>query len=48
VAQYLSPDIFDQWRLEALAMGFAGVASGPFVRSSYRADALCDAAHGAK
>jgi lipoic acid synthetase len=44
VADYLTPEAFAHWRREALAMGFAAVASGPFVRSSYRADALCDAA----
>lgn len=31
---------FDQWKREALAIGFERVASGPLVRSSYFADAL--------
>jgi lipoic acid synthetase len=44
VARYVTPQAFENWRREALAMGFAAVASGPFVRSSYQADALCDAA----
>ncbi len=44
VARYLTPEEFSHWRVEALAAGFAAVASDPFVRSSYRADALCEAA----
>jgi lipoyl synthase len=44
IARYLAPEVFEGWRREALAMGFAAVASGPFVRSSYRADTLCDSA----
>ncbi|HDI59322.1 MAG TPA: lipoyl synthase [Desulfobacteraceae bacterium] len=47
VARYLTPETFESWRREALAMGFAAVASGPFVRSSYRAEALCDDARSA-
>jgi lipoic acid synthetase len=43
VARYLAPEVFENWRREASAMGFAAVASGPFVRSSYQADTLCDA-----
>jgi lipoic acid synthetase len=46
VVRYLPPEVFESWHREALAMGFAAVASGPFVRSSYHADALCDAARG--
>jgi lipoyl synthase len=37
VMRYVSPEAFDRWREEALRMGFAEVASGPFVRSSYNA-----------
>jgi lipoyl synthase len=37
VARYASRDEFDQWREKALAMGFKSVASGPLVRSSYKA-----------
>ena len=38
VDRYLTPDEFDAWRDEALAMGFVSVASGPLVRSSFHAD----------
>lgn len=37
VAEYVSPDKFMMYRRKALEMGFRGVASGPLVRSSYRA-----------
>jgi lipoic acid synthetase len=37
VAEFVTPERFEQWRREALAMGFAAVAAGPLVRSSYRA-----------
>jgi len=37
VTRYVSPDEFDDWRDEGEAMGFRYVASGPLVRSSYRA-----------
>jgi len=40
VRRYVPPEEFDEWRREALAMGFSGVESGPFVRSSYRAGEL--------
>jgi len=40
VERYVTPEEFDAWRDEALARGFADVASGPFVRSSYRAHSL--------
>ena len=39
-ARFLPPEAFERWREIALALGFAAVASGPFVRSSYRAEAL--------
>lgn len=38
VVEYIHPDIFNEYREEALEMGFNYVASGPLVRSSYRAD----------
>jgi lipoyl synthase len=38
--RFIPPDEFDAWKIEALAMGFLQVASGPFVRSSYHAKAL--------
>jgi lipoic acid synthetase len=37
VARYYPPDEFDEIAAEARALGFAGVACGPFVRSSYHA-----------
>ncbi|KAF8528266.1 mitochondrial Lipoyl synthase [Gautieria morchelliformis] len=37
VARYVLPDEFDRWRLLAERMGFLYVASGPLVRSSYKA-----------
>lgn len=37
VEEYFTPDIFEGWRQWALDAGFAAVASGPLVRSSYRA-----------
>ena len=40
VARYVPPEAFENWRTFALNMGFAGVASGPFVRSSYQAKKL--------
>jgi len=40
VERYVTPEEFDAWRDEALARGFADVASGPFVRSSYNAHSL--------
>jgi lipoic acid synthetase len=38
VAEYLEPAQFDRYGAAARAMGFTGVFSGPFVRSSYLAD----------
>jgi lipoyl synthase len=38
VQRYVTPEQFDEYREEGLAMGFAQVASGPLVRSSYHAD----------
>ncbi len=40
VAAWVPPEAFAAWREEALALGFTAVASGPLVRSSYRAGAL--------
>ena len=40
VERFVSPEEFDQWREKALAMGFAGVAAAPLVRSSYHAKEL--------
>lgn len=40
VQRYVTPEEFDQWRDEALGIGFKYVASGPLVRSSYKAGEL--------
>ncbi|MBT3259324.1 MAG: lipoyl synthase [Deltaproteobacteria bacterium] len=37
VVEYVPPDIFLKWEKSAFEMGFQGVASGPFVRSSFHA-----------
>lgn len=37
IDRYVHPDEFESYREEGLAMGFRFVASGPLVRSSYRA-----------
>jgi lipoic acid synthetase len=38
VARFVEPSEFAVWETEARAMGFAAVAAGPFVRSSYQAE----------
>jgi lipoic acid synthetase len=43
VARYVTPTEFDCWALRVRDLGFAEVASGPLVRSSYRADQLISA-----
>eukprot|EP00761_Pharyngomonas_kirbyi_P003846 gb/GECH01003850.1/.p1 GENE.gb/GECH01003850.1/~~gb/GECH01003850.1/.p1 ORF type:complete len:445 (+),score=130.06 gb/GECH01003850.1/:1-1335(+) len=40
VAKYVTPEEFERWKKIGEDMGFAYVASGPFVRSSYRAGEL--------
>lgn len=40
VTDYVTPEQFDRWKDAADAMGFLYVASGPLVRSSYRAGEL--------
>ncbi|USW50499.1 Putative lipoyl synthase, aldolase-type TIM barrel [Septoria linicola] len=37
VHEYVTPDTFEMWRQRALDMGFLYCASGPLVRSSYKA-----------
>ncbi|KAF2861519.1 mitochondrial Lipoyl synthase [Piedraia hortae CBS 480.64] len=37
VEEYITPDVFEMWRQKALDMGFLYCASGPLVRSSYKA-----------
>ncbi len=44
VERYVTPGQFEKWADEARAMGFRGVASGPLVRSSYRAGTLLEEA----
>ena len=46
VVSFPTPEQFDLWAKEAKDLGFSGVASGPLVRSSYRAGELLDNAHG--
>ena len=40
VERFVPPEEFDELGEKALALGFSGVASGPFVRSSYKAEKL--------
>ncbi len=40
VKRFVPPGEFDEWAAYARRMGFEGVASGPLVRSSYRADEM--------
>ena len=44
LAKWYTPDEFDELRCEGEALGFRHVASGPLVRSSYRADEQHEAA----
>jgi lipoic acid synthetase len=37
VAEYISPAVFEEYRQEALSMGFSWVESAPYVRSSFHA-----------
>ncbi len=48
VVRYVPPEEFEEIGREARAMGFLSVASGPFVRSSYNADAVYEAIHAAR
>jgi lipoyl synthase len=38
VERYIEPELFEQYKVRALALGFSHVESGPYVRSSYHAD----------
>ena len=40
VVRYYRPEEFEAWKAKALALGFRGVESGPFVRSSYHAQRM--------
>ncbi len=44
VARYPTPSEFESWKQRAFEIGFAGVESGPLVRSSYHAEELFDRA----
>jgi lipoic acid synthetase len=44
VARYVPPGEFDDLAREARVLGFEGVAAGPLVRSSYRAEELAEPA----
>ncbi len=44
VERFVTPEEFDQWKQIASDIGFSEVASGPFVRSSYHARELYQAA----
>jgi len=44
VHRFVPPEQFDGWAAEARALGFSAVASGPLVRSSYRAGLLLSVA----
>lgn len=48
LVRFPTPEEFDRWARTAKALGFAGVASGPLVRSSYRAEQLYHAARAAQ
>ena len=43
VAEYVHPDVFEQYREYAEGLGFESVAAGPFVRSSYQAEQVYEA-----
>lgn len=44
VERFISPEHFDELAARAREIGFTGVAAGPLVRSSYRADQLAQTA----
>lgn len=46
VHSYVSPEKFDHWAKVAEEMGFLYVASGPLVRSSFKANQLLKSAAG--
>jgi lipoyl synthase len=48
VSRWVKPDEFVELRQEAEQIGFAGVMSGPLVRSSYRAGRLYEQATAAR
>ncbi len=46
VVDYIHPELFQAYQQEAEELGFSGVASGPYVRSSYQAEKLYRQARG--
>ncbi len=40
VEEYISPDVFNYYKIEAEKLGFRKIFSGPLVRSSYHADEI--------
>ena len=40
IDRFPKPEMYDVWAQEAIDLGFSGVASGPLVRSSYKAGLL--------
>jgi lipoic acid synthetase len=40
VDRFPEPELYDFWAEKAIELGFLGVASGPFVRSSFKAGLL--------
>jgi lipoic acid synthetase len=46
VVEYVVPEVFARLAREAYRLGFSSVASAPYVRSSYRAEALASSADG--
>ena len=40
IDRFPEPEMYDTWAQEAIDLGFSGVASGPLVRSSYKAGLL--------
>jgi lipoic acid synthetase len=46
VARYVRPEEFERWKRQGEEMGFVAVAAGPYVRSSYHAIDVLDAATG--
>lgn len=46
VVDYIHPELFKAYQQEAEELGFSGVASGPYVRSSYQAEKLYRQARG--
>jgi lipoic acid synthetase len=46
VVEFVPPAVFEELECEAYRIGFAAVASAPFVRSSFHAQEMAEAALG--